>query len=121
MNLGHITHAEYLKPHKERYQVFSFSKHSFFLFGCHVPQAHSYLPVLFSGRKASLSSNVDSSIKKDKLKEWKFEQPVKIPSYLIAIAAGELVYREMGHVSLAFVYPFSYNVVVAQIYAYLVI
>ncbi|EFP83266.1 uncharacterized protein PGTG_09219 [Puccinia graminis f. sp. tritici CRL 75-36-700-3] len=59
--------------------------------------AHSYLPVLFSGRKATPSSNVDSSIKKDELKEWKFEQPVKIPSYLIAIAAGELVYREMGH------------------------
>lgn len=57
--------------------------------------AHSYLPVLFSGRKSTSSSSIQS-ISKDHVKVWKYEQPVKIPSYLIAIAAGELVYREMG-------------------------
>jgi hypothetical protein len=62
-------------------------------------QAHSYLPVLFSGRRSATKSNPDSTIDKDSVKDWVFEQPVKIPSYLIAIAAGELVYREMGHVS----------------------
>ncbi|POV99753.1 hypothetical protein PSHT_13390 [Puccinia striiformis] len=60
--------------------------------------AHSYLPVLFSGRKSAPnpSFNQTDTIDRSKIKEWKYEQPVKIPSYLIAIAAGELVYKQMG-------------------------
>ncbi|KNZ48379.1 hypothetical protein VP01_570g6 [Puccinia sorghi] len=46
--------------------------------------------------KSAATSEFSSSITKDDVKDWVFEQPVKIPSYLIAIAAGELVYRKMG-------------------------
>ncbi|MBW0519591.1 hypothetical protein O181_059306 [Austropuccinia psidii MF-1] len=58
--------------------------------------AHSYLPVLFSARKTGMTTNANT-IEKDLVRTWKYEQPVKIPSYLIAIAAGELVYRKIGH------------------------
>ncbi|POW00058.1 hypothetical protein PSTT_13351 [Puccinia striiformis] len=60
--------------------------------------AHSYLPVLFSGRKSGPNSSYGQTetIDRSRIKEWKYEQPVKIPSYLIAIAAGELVYKQMG-------------------------
>ncbi|EGF98245.1 uncharacterized protein MELLADRAFT_96062 [Melampsora larici-populina 98AG31] len=57
--------------------------------------AHSYLPVLFSGLNSS-ETNQAVSIDKNVVREWRAEQPVKIPSYLVAISAGQLVFRSMG-------------------------
>ncbi|KAI9625688.1 hypothetical protein H4Q26_016227 [Puccinia striiformis f. sp. tritici PST-130] len=45
---------------------------------------------------AESSYGQTETIDRSRIKEWKYEQPVKIPSYLIAIAAGELVYKQMG-------------------------
>lgn len=60
-------------------------------------QARSYLPVLFSGLLAPDRLKLPP-IDRDEVRVWRAEQPVKIPSYLVAIAAGNLVFRSMGKV-----------------------
>ncbi|KAG0143065.1 hypothetical protein CROQUDRAFT_661720 [Cronartium quercuum f. sp. fusiforme G11] len=57
--------------------------------------ARSYLPVLFSGLLTSEPPlpPIDPKV----VRVWRAEQPVKIPSYLVAIAAGQLTFRPMGN------------------------
>jgi len=56
---------------------------------------HSTLPVLLSAIRISpsLSAPIEAG---GKSVEYKYEQKVKIPSYLIALAAGNLVYKEIS-------------------------
>ncbi|KAL7415639.1 peptidase family M1-domain-containing protein [Mrakia frigida] len=56
---------------------------------------HSTLPVLLSAIRISpsISAPLETG---GKTVEYKYEQKVKVPSYLIAIAAGNLVYKEIS-------------------------
>lgn len=56
----------------------------------------SYLPVLLSALRVSPPSEQTFEIKKEQLLEFQYKQPVPIPSYLIAIAAGEVAYKRVG-------------------------
>lgn len=61
-------------------------------------QAHSHLPVLFSALRVSPPSEEVVPIDINVMRKWEYKQPIKIPSYLVAIAAGEVVWRKMGKV-----------------------
>lgn len=56
----------------------------------------SYLPVLMSALRVSPPSEQVLAISPDKKVTYKYRQPVPIPSYLIAIAAGEVAYKRVG-------------------------
>jgi len=59
-------------------------------------KVRSYLPVLLSALRVSPPSEVVTAISKDRHVEYVYRQPVPIPSYLIAIAAGEVAYKRVG-------------------------
>ncbi|KAK9899275.1 hypothetical protein P389DRAFT_150549 [Cystobasidium minutum MCA 4210] len=56
----------------------------------------SYLPVLLSALRVSPPSEQTFVIDTSKELEFVYKQPVPIPSYLIAIAAGEVAYKRVG-------------------------
>jgi len=56
----------------------------------------SYLPVLLSALRLSPPSEQTEAIEKGKMTEYTYNQPVPIPSYLIAIASGELAFKKVG-------------------------
>lgn len=56
----------------------------------------SYLPVLMSALRQSPPSEQTIDIKQGKQHTFEYRQPVPIPSYLIAIAAGEVAYKRIG-------------------------
>jgi len=57
---------------------------------------HSPLPILLSARRTSPPPSAPQPEIDGKLHEFKFEQPIAIPSYLIAIAGGELAFKALG-------------------------
>lgn len=56
----------------------------------------SYLPVLLSALRVSPPSEQTFTIDTETELEFVYKQPVAIPSYLIAIAAGEVAYKRVG-------------------------
>lgn len=59
-------------------------------------RVRSYLPVLMSALRQTPPSDQAIEIQAGKLHEFTYRQPVPIPSYLIAIAAGEVAYKRVG-------------------------
>lgn len=59
-------------------------------------KVRSYLPVLLSALRVSPPSEQTFVIDSNKELEFVYKQPVPIPSYLIAIAAGEVAYKRVG-------------------------
>ncbi|GAA5829465.1 hypothetical protein JCM5353_001344 [Sporobolomyces roseus] len=57
---------------------------------------HSPLPILLSARRTSPPPSAPQPEIDGKLHEYKFDQPIAIPSYLIAIAGGELAFKALG-------------------------
>jgi len=57
---------------------------------------HSPLPILLSARRTSPPPSAPQPKIDGKLHEYKFDQPIAIPSYLIAIAGGELAFKALG-------------------------
>ena len=56
----------------------------------------SYLPVLMSALRVSPPSEQVLAIAQGKQVIYTYSQPVPIPSYLIAVAAGEVAYKRVG-------------------------
>lgn len=56
----------------------------------------STLPILMSALRISPSLSDKLEINDQILREYTYNQPVAIPSYLIAIAGGELVFGSLG-------------------------
>lgn len=59
-------------------------------------RVRSYLPVLLSALRVSPPSEQTLAIEKGTKVEYTYSQPVPIPSYLIAIASGEVAYKRVG-------------------------
>lgn len=57
---------------------------------------HSPLPILLSARRTSPPPSAPQPKITGELYTFKFDQPIAIPSYLIAIAGGELAFKALG-------------------------
>ncbi|GAA5901564.1 bifunctional aminopeptidase/epoxide hydrolase [Sporobolomyces salmoneus] len=57
---------------------------------------HSPLPILLSARRTSPPPSAPQPEIDGQLHTYKFEQSIAIPSYLIAIAGGELAFKALG-------------------------
>ncbi|GAA6010636.1 hypothetical protein JCM11491_003004 [Sporobolomyces phaffii] len=57
---------------------------------------HSPLPILLSARRTSPPPSAPQPRIDGSLHTFKFDQPIAIPSYLIAIAGGELAFKALG-------------------------
>ncbi|GAA6059566.1 hypothetical protein JCM10212_000622 [Sporobolomyces blumeae] len=57
---------------------------------------HSPLPILLSARRISPPPSAPQPPITGDLHTFKFEQPIPVPSYLIAIAGGELEFKSLG-------------------------